>query len=193
MDRWKSRGGSERRREEKERGARKGRKVAKDYIFPMICGCGGPKSRLAKAAGGQLRDEKSHAVVSKSKCTKHTKFGRLLEVEMSKKCASLWREAHFQVKMYKTHDHFSKLRCRKSARRCGAKHMSKSKCTKHTIPGTLLEVEMSKKCTPLWREAHFQFKNAKKLTATEHFWMFRCGLAWQAQGIVHLVKSEQKT
>ena len=103
MDRWKSRGGSERRREEKERGARKGRKVAKDYIFPMICGCGGPKSRLAKAAGGQLRDEKSHAVVSKSKCTKHTKFGRLLEVEMSKKCASLWREAHFQVKMYKTH------------------------------------------------------------------------------------------
>ena len=29
-------------------------------------------------------------------------------------------------------DHFSKLRCRKSARRCGAKHISKSKCTKHT-------------------------------------------------------------
>ena len=28
-------------------------------------------------------------------------------------------------------DHFWKLRCRKSARRCGAKHMSKSKCTKH--------------------------------------------------------------
>ena len=29
-------------------------------------------------------------------------------------------------------DHFWKLRCRKSARRCGAKHISKSKCTKHT-------------------------------------------------------------
>ena len=28
-------------------------------------------------------------------------------------------------------DHFWKLRCRKSARRCGAKHISKSKCTKH--------------------------------------------------------------
>ena len=52
-------------------------------------------------------------------------------------------------------DHFWKLRCRKSARRCGAKHISKSKCTKHTILGPLLEVEMSKKCTPLWREAHF--------------------------------------
>ena len=60
-------------------------------------------------------------------------------------------------------DHFWKLRCRKSARRCGAKHVSKSKCTKHTIVGPLLEVEMSKKCTPLWREAHFQVKMYKTL------------------------------
>ena len=52
---------------------------------------------------------------------------------MSKKCTPLWREAHFEVKMYKITpctDHFWKLRCRKSARRCGAKHISKSKCTK---------------------------------------------------------------
>ena len=42
-------------------------------------------------------------------------------------------------------DHFWKLRCRKSARRCGAKHISKSKCTKHRSSGSLLEVEMSKK------------------------------------------------
>ena len=114
---------------------------------------------------------------------------------MSKKCTPLWRESHFQVKMYKTHhcrttfgswdvekvhavvarstfrsqnvqntpfsDHFWKLRCRKSARRCGAKHISKSKCTKHTRFGPLLEVEMSKKCTPLWREAHFEVKMYK--------------------------------
>ena len=112
-----------------------------------------------------------------------------------KNCTPLWREAHFQVKMYKTPqlrttfgswdvekahavvvrstfpsqnvqstpgpDHFWKLRCRKSARRCGAKHISKSKCTKHTRFGPLLEVEMSKKCTPLWREAHFQVKSVK--------------------------------
>ena len=58
-------------------------------------------------------------------------------------------------------DHFWKLRCRKSVRRCGAKHISKSKCTKHTMLGPLLEVEMSKKCTPLWREAHFQVKMLK--------------------------------
>ena len=110
-------------------------------------------------------------------------------------CTPLWREAHFEVKMYKTPqvrttfgswdvekvhavvarstfrsenvqntsgpDHFWKLRCRKSARRCGAKHISKWKCTKHTILGALLEVEMSKKCTPLWREAHFEVKMYK--------------------------------
>ena len=58
-------------------------------------------------------------------------------------------------------DHFWKLRCPKSARRCGAKHISKWKCTKHTTFGPLLEVEMSKKCTPLWREAHFEVKMYK--------------------------------
>ena len=52
-------------------------------------------------------------------------------------------------------DHFWKLSCGKSARRCGAKHISKSKCTKHHMFAPLLEVRMLKKCTSLWREAHF--------------------------------------
>jgi len=58
-------------------------------------------------------------------------FGALFEVETSKKCTPLWREAHLQVKKFKKKnsrsEHFLKLRCRKSARRCGAKHISKSK------------------------------------------------------------------
>ena len=133
--------------------------------------------------------------ISKSKVLKTGGLGPLLEVAMSKKCTPLWREAHFEVKMYKTHHarttfggsdvekvhavvarstfrsqnvqnttcsrHFWKFGCRKSARRCGAKHISKSKCTKHTRSGPLLEVEMLKKCTPLWREAHFQVKMYK--------------------------------
>jgi len=49
-------------------GARKGSKVAKHCVFPMICGSGGSKSRLAKAAGtepsGQMRDEKLHSTVA---------------------------------------------------------------------------------------------------------------------------------
>ena len=91
-------------------GARKGRKVAIHCVFPMICGSGGSKSRLAKAAGaepaGQMRDEKLHAVVERSafpsqECQKKPGRRPLLEVEMSKKCTPLWHEAHFQVKSFK--------------------------------------------------------------------------------------------
>ena len=120
-------------------------------------------------------------------------LGPLLEVAMSKKCTPLWREAHFEVKMHKK-----------------------------TILAPLLEVEMLKKCAPLWREAHFQVKmykahqlrttfgswdvekvhavvarstfpsqNVQNTTCSRHFWRFRCRFAWQAQGIVHLFKSEQ--
>ena len=49
---------------------------------------------------------------------------------------------------------FWKLRCSKIARRCGAKHICKSKCTKHHDPGAILEVPMLKNATPLWREAY---------------------------------------
>ena len=63
-----------------------------------------------------------------------------------------------------TSDHFWKLRCRKSARRCGAKHVSK-KNVQNTLGsewfGPLLKVAMSIKCTPLWREAYFQVKMFK--------------------------------
>ena len=58
-------------------------------------------------------------------------------------------------------EHFWKFTCRKSAHRCGAKHISKWKCTKNTMLGALLEVHISKKCTPLWREALFEVKSAK--------------------------------
>ena len=102
-------------------------------------------------------------------------------------------------------DHFWKLRCRKCARRCGAKHISKSKCTKPTMLGPLLEVAISKKCTLLWREAPFEVKmyktphvratfggsdvekvhtvvarstfrsqHVKSTRGSDHFWKLRC-------------------
>ena len=70
-------------------------------------------------------------------------------------------------------DHFWKLRCRKSARRCGAKHILKSKVLKTDGLGPLLEVQMSKKvskkCTPLWCEAHFEVKMFKTLAVRTIF------------------------
>ena len=83
---------------------------------------------------------------------------------MSKKCMPFVARSTFRsqnVKNTRGSDHFWRFRCRKSARRCGAKHISKSKCTNHTTFGPLLEVEMSKKCTPLWRGAHFEVKMLK--------------------------------
>ena len=208
-------------------GARKGRKVTKHCVFPMICGSGGSKSRLAKAAGAepcghiwemksctplwhqahfQVKMYKAHQRqttlgahrcgtkhISKPKCTKHTRVGALLEVEMSKKCAPLRHEAHFQAKMYKT----------------------------HIRVGALLEVEMSKKCTPLWHEAHFQIKrytkhqgrstfgswDVEKVRAvvtrstfpnqkvhntpgSEHFWKLRCWKSARCCGAKHMSKSK---
>ena len=93
----------------------------------------------------------------KSKCTKRTILGPLLEVEMSKKCTPLWREADFQVKMYKTHQ----LRTTFGSWDVEKVHAVVAWSTfrtKHTIIGPLLEVATSKKCTPLWREAHYQVK-----------------------------------
>ena len=68
------------------------------------------------------------------------------------KCTPLWGEAHFEVKMYKTHharSTFGSWDDEKSARPCGAKHMSSQKC--------------------------------KKLAVSEHFLRLGCGFAWQAQ------------
>ena len=151
----------------------------------MIWGSGGSKSRLAKAAGaepaGQMRDEKLHAVVARSTFPSQN------------------------VQSTPGADHFWQLRCSKSACRCGAKHISKSKRTRHTMAGALLEVEMSKKGTPLWREAHFEVKmykthqlrttfgssdveqvhavvarstfrsqNVQNTAVSDRFWKFRC-------------------
>ena len=69
-------GGRKKSREEKESEERSGKRVKRyksreTLCFSMFCGAGGSKSRLAKAAGaepcGQMRDEKLHAVVARSR------------------------------------------------------------------------------------------------------------------------------
>ena len=125
----------------------------------------GQRQREGKRLDGQMRDEKLHAVVARSRFPSQN------------------------VQNTSASDHFWKLRCRKSACRCGAKHISKSKCTKHTIVGPLLEVEMSKKCTLLWREADFEVKMYKK-PGSDHFWRFRCRKSARRCGAKHMSKSK---
>ena len=175
MDSWKA----EVRRVRRERVRRKKmqvrEKVGKSrntmFFHWIVAPAGRKVGSLSGGCGASWPDERWKSArrcgakhISKSKCTKHTRFGPLLEVAMSKKCTPLWREAHFQVKSVKnwrSRTTFGGSDVETCARRCGKKHISKSKCTKHTRFGPLLEVEMSKKCTELWREAHFQVKMYK--------------------------------
>jgi len=89
---------SEKRRAEEERSEKRKSEKKEDAV----------ESRPAKAAGaepsGEMRDEKLRAVVARSAFRSQNAQNTPLS------------------------DHFWKLRCRKSARRCGAKHISKSKC-----------------------------------------------------------------
>ena len=63
---------------------------------------------------------------------------------MSKKCRTLWHEAHLEVNMLKTP---------------GVR----------TTFGRPDVVQMSKKYMPLWHEAPLQVKSAQKLRALSHF------------------------
>ena len=148
-------------------GARKGRKVAKHCVFPMICGPGGSKSRLAKAAGaepaGQMRDENLHAVVARSTFPSQNVQNTAVSDHFWKlrcgKVHAIVARSTFRSQNVQTHattfgscdvekvhavvarstfpsqnaqntpgpDHLWKLRCQKSARHCGAKHISKPK------------------------------------------------------------------
>ena len=120
----------------------------------MICGAGGSKSRLAKAAGAEPAGHRSDAKVarrcgakhiSKSKCTKHRSSGPLLEVAMSKKCTPLWREAHFQVKMYKA------LGVRTTFGSCDVEKV-------HAVVA----------------RSTFPSQNVQNTPFSDHFWRFRC-------------------
>ena len=135
MGRVRERGRVEERRSEKRKsqkkedaGARKGRKVAKHCVFPMMCGSGGSKSRLAKAAGaepsGQMRDKKLHAVVARSTFVSENAESTSASEHLSKlrcrKVHAVVARSTFRsqnVQQTPGSDHFWKLRCRKSARR----------------------------------------------------------------------------
>ena len=123
-------------------------------------------------------------------------FGALLEVEMLKKCTALWREAHFEVKMYKTHqntpfsDNFWKLRCRKSARWCGAKHISKSKCQKTLGVRTTSGSSDLEKVHAVVARSTFRSQNVKNTRGSDHFWKFSSRKSARRCGAKHISKSK---
>ena len=234
MDRWKAEQGRgrkkrkiRRKKSRRERVRRKKmqmrEKVGKSRniaFFHWFGGSGGSKSRLAKAAGaepaGQMRDEKLHAVVARStfasQNVQNTAFSaHFLKFRCRKKCTPLWREARLEVKMYKAYHvrttfgscDVKKVHAVVARSTFPSQNAQNTPCSDH-----FLEVEMSKKCTPLWREAHFEVKmlktpgvrttfggsdvekvhavvarstfrsqNVKNTRGSDHFWRFRCRFA----------------
>ena len=69
---------------------------------------------------------------------------------------------------------------------CRSQYVKNTSASEH-----FLEVEMMKKCTPLWHEANFEVKRAKTAKFGALFDV-RCCFPWQAQGILHVAKTEQK-
>ena len=96
-----------------------------------------------------MRDDKLHAVVARSTFQSQN------------------------VQSTSAPDHFWKSRCRKSARRCGAKHISKSKCTKHHMfaPSGGSDVE---KMHAVVAPSTCRSQNVKNTRGSDHFWRFRC-------------------
>ena len=82
---------------------------------------------------------------------------------MLKKCTGLWGEAHFQVKMYKTPQ----------------------------LRSIFWSCDVEKVHDAVARST-FGSENCKNLRGSAHFWTCRLRFVWQAHGILHLVKSEQK-
>ena len=77
---------------------------------------------------------------------------------MSKKCTPLWREPHVQVKRLNAfHVRGTFWSCDvEKVHAVVARSTFRRQSVKTDVFGPLFEVAMMKKCTPLWREAHFE-------------------------------------
>ena len=111
-----------------------------------------------------------------------------------KSCTPLWREAHFQVKMCKTHQHRSTFkscdvekvhavvaqstfRSQKCKKLTGSEYFWKLRCRKSAC-GCFAPTFRSQKC------------KKKKLTGSEHFWKLRCRKSACGCGAKHISKSK---
>ena len=190
----KSRGGNSDRREKnkkddqrRERVRRKKMQVREKVektrnivFFPMFCGPGGSKSGLAKVAGakpfGRMRDKQLHDAVARS----------------------IFRSQH--VKNTSASEPFWKLRCRKSACRCGAKmreanfevKMCKAQrswrtfgswhvarvhgvCKAHRSRGSFGRWDVETvRAIVAWSTFRSQSHNVESTSASEPFWKLRC-------------------
>ena len=113
-----------------------------------------------------------------------------------KNCTPLWREAHFQVKMYKTHQ----LRTTFGSWDVEKAHAvlarstfpsQKSKCTKHPAPDHFWQLRC-RKVHAVAARSTFPSQNVQSTPASDHFWKLRCWKSACRFGAKHISKSKVK-
>ena len=103
---------------------------------------------------------------------------------------ALWLEAHFQVKIYKTHQlrtTFGSWDVEK-VHAVVARSAFASKKVQHTCTVWSWDVGKVHAVCQFVARSTCRSQNVKITRGSGHFWAFRCRFAWQAHGIVHVVK-----
>ena len=111
---------------------------------------------------------------------------------MSKKCTPLWREAHVQVKMYKTHH------CRTTFGSCDVEKVhavvARSTFRSQNVPNTPAPDHFWKlrcgKVHAVVARSTFRSRNVQNTTCSRHFWRFRCRKSARRCGAKHISKSK---
>ena len=97
-------------------------------------------------------------------------FSNDLRLRRGEKLQAVVARSAFQSQNLQTttpSDHFWKLGCRKSARRCGVKQILKSKWTNHLRIGPFLGIELSKKMHAVLGQSRFRSQKCNKQTGPE--------------------------
>ena len=133
--------------------------------------------------------KKVHAVVARStfrsqKCKKTlTGLKHFWKLRFWKKCTPLWREAHFQVKIYKTHHSrttFGSWDVEKVHAVVARSTFRSQKCKKHWRVWSTFGSWDVEKVHAVVARSTFPSQNLQNTPCSDHFWRFRFGFGRQA-------------
>ena len=181
MDRWKSRGGKSQRgeakkwEEQRREGVRRKKMQVRERVgksrfnvfFQWFVALGGRKVGSLKRrvrshlARWEMKNctplwREAHSEVKMYKAPQLQNAFRSWDVEKVHAVVAWSTFPTQNAQNSPMSDHCWKLRCRKNARRCGAKHISKSNVSITDGFGPLLEVQMSKKCRATFGRSNFE-------------------------------------
>ena len=135
------------------------------------------KTHHGRTTFGSCDVEKVHAVVARStfrsQNVQNTPWS-VLEVAMLKKCMPLWREAHFEVKMYKTHHGRTTFgSCDKCTTLWREAHFEVKMYKTHHGRTTFGSCDVEKVHAVVARST-FRSQNVQNTPWSDHFWKLRC-------------------